>query len=145
MQLTTAMGRAALVAGVLTTAGALGCSSSTNGPVATIVSMSVTVGDETVTMDADGTVTGTLTVSGTEDLGTAFFDEEGDLTTVSGTEFALSISPADTNRVQYIAIAPFEGALEGRTAGPTTIDVSVLQVASSTFVFGPFEVSVTVQ
>ena len=139
------MNRVAPLAGVLAAGVFLACDSSPDGPSATVVSMQITVGGEIVTMEGDGTVTGTLTVSSTEVLTTAFFDEAGDPITVSGTEFALALSPADTTRMQYIPTAPFEGVLEGRIAGPTTMGVSVLEVLSSTFVFGPFEVSVTVQ
>lgn len=123
----------------------LACDSAPDEPSVTIVSMEIAVGGETVSMDADSTIIGTLTVSGSEALTTTFFDGAGAPVTVAGTEFVLALAPADTNLLQYIPTAPFSGVLEGRVVGPTTMDVSVLEVLSNAIVFGPFEVSVTVQ
>ena len=127
------------------TLGALAACSDSEEPSATIVSMQLTVGDETVTMEADGTVTGSFTVIGGEALEATFFDENGATVTVSGTEFTLALRPADTDRLDYRPLSPFTGVLEGLLAGPTMMDVWVLSTVSGEVAFGPFEVSVTVQ
>lgn len=120
-----------------------GCGDPQTAP-AQIVSMGLTVGDQTVTLQSGVTVTDTLTVSGIESVEVEFFDADGATVVPSGADFALGVAAADPALLAYDPLSPFTGLLEGLASGVTSIEVQVLDADNLATVFGPFVIAVTV-
>jgi hypothetical protein len=140
------IGVVAAIAGLVTAA----CDDSTTEPEDTtpqISSMNLYVGTDTVSIDADGVVTGDpLQIEGTMDITAEFLDSLGVVAVDASTDpYELQVTSADETVVTFTLTDGFTGTLEGLLSGEsTTVDISLYDTEQAMEVFGPLTVTVEV-
>jgi hypothetical protein len=111
-----------------------------------VATMQLTVGTQTITVDNSGNVTGgPIMVSGTVNISAEFLRADGTPEPlVTGDEFELRATPANTGVVTFTRTGAFTGTLTGVSAGTTTIEFELYHLIEMHEDFGPFPVSVEV-
>ena len=148
MRLSLLSHRSALVAVTLLTAmGGAACSADEEAEP-DVASLRLTVGNQTINVSDNGTVTGgpiTLTAGGNATVTAAFLNAAGTQDPIAhGADFQLNATPASTATVTFARTGAFTGTLNGVAAGTTTLEVSLFHTVEMHADFGPFDVPVTV-
>ena len=115
---------------------------------ASVSSVRLTVGSQTITISNTGTVTGgsiTITRPTAAPISAVFLNAAGSPDPVAhGGNFQLNATPADTSVLTFTRGSAFAGTLTGVAAGSTNLNVSLFHVTGGDNDFGPFPVPVVV-
>jgi hypothetical protein len=115
---------------------------------ASVSSVRLTVGSQTITVSNTGTVTGgpiTITRLTAPTISASFLNAAGSQDPVAqGGSFQLNATPADTSTLTFTRTSAFVGTLRGVAAGSTNLTVSLFHITAGDSDFGPFPVPVTV-
>jgi hypothetical protein len=117
-------------------------------PEASVSSVRLTVGSQTMTVSSTGAVAGgliTITRPATPAISASFLNAAGAQDPVAhGGNFQLNATSADTATLTFTRTSAFSGTLTGVAAGSTNLNVSLFHVTGGDNDFGPFAVPVTV-
>jgi hypothetical protein len=115
---------------------------------ASVSSVRLTVGSQTITINNTGTVIGgsiTITRPTAAPINAVFLNAAGSQDPVAhGGNFQLNATPADTSVLTFTRSSAFAGTLTGVAVGSTNLSVSLFHVTGGDNDFGPFAVRVVV-
>lgn len=121
-------------------------------PEPEVVSVTLTVGTATISVNSTGVVTGgpiTVTRPNAVTISASFRKADGTEDPVAhSSEFELQATPANTGLLTFTRSGQFAGTLAGvagPAAGSTTIGVALFHTIEMHADFGPFNVTVNVQ
>jgi len=115
---------------------------------ASVSSVRLTVGTQTITITSAGAVTGgpvTITRPAAAPISAVFLNAAGSQDPVAhGGNFQLNATPVDTTVLTFTRSSAFAGTLTGVAAGSTNLGISLFHVTGGDNDFGPFPVPVVV-
>jgi hypothetical protein len=113
---------------------------------ASVSSVRLTVGAQTITITSAGAVTGgSITVTRPTPISAVFLNAAGSQDPVAhGGNFQLNATPVDTTVLTFTRSSAFAGTLTGVAAGSTNLSISLFHVTGGDNDFGPFPVPVVV-
>jgi len=116
-------------------------------PAEAVVTMRLTVGTQTLTINESGTVTGGPLVlpRGNTVVTAVFLDDANAVVGGLDTEFRLEVRSDNANVATFTRTSAFVGTLVGVAAGQTTLRFALFHVAENHEDFGFFPVPTTVQ
>jgi hypothetical protein len=116
---------------------------------ASVSSVQLTVGTQTISVSNNGTVTGgpiIITRPTAPTLTASFLNAGGSQDPLAhGGNFQLNATPGDGSILTFTRTSAFVGTLTGTAAGSTNLTVSLYHMSDGDNDFGPFPVPVTVK